>query len=96
MRILIWKSYGEVDAQCAETVQHLERICLDVIEIVKDWHMEDFDDLKRHFDEVMSTHRLNGEEKTRGALVRLIKDWVDNNCGDTESFEQFYFSRVKY
>ncbi len=96
MRILVWKGYGEIDVHCIETVPQVEAIALSVLEIVKDWHLDETLTFKTHLDTVLESHRLVGEEKTRAAILRLTLDFVQDHCQGDDSFERFQTDRIKY
>lgn len=96
MRILIWNSHGEVDVLCAETADHLECICRDVLAIVKEWYLPEFSVLQRTVDAIVSERRMKGDDKTRLALVQFVRELVSDHCSGDDSFERFYFDRVKY
>lgn len=96
MNILIWKSYGETDVICAETPEQLTRILDDVCAIVKDWSMEDSIFVAREAFFPLAKKQVSAPLAQLAKLRGIIKDLVDAAGRDNESFEDFYFSNVKY
>lgn len=95
MQILIWKAYGEIDVYCAETAKQLESILSDVIDCVK--YVTSPEDIPI-IEEFKQKIEFSIETKKLAAARCFMRDLVEefNMVGSHESFEYFYFDKVKY
>lgn len=87
MQILIWKSYGDIRVYCAESKEQLSNIADKVYSIVKDWQI-----MEEDYDFNLEYNNAVAQKKARS----FLKNFVDDYCNDSDSFEQFYFDTVRY
>lgn len=95
MQILIWKAYGDIDVYCAETPAQLESILSDVIDCVKYVSsVEDIPIIDEYNFGIQSSIQSNNIKNAKLFIRELIEGY--NLVGNHESFEYFYFDKVKY
>ena len=87
MRVLVWKSHGDISVYCAENHKQLENIARTVYSIVSDWNIIDKEE---NFEEDLKISLRSGKPRS------FIERFVDKYCNDSDEFEQFYFDRVIY
>lgn len=95
MQILIWKAYGNIGVHCAETTKQLESILSDVIDCVK--YVTSPDDIpliNEYIDSIKTSIDNNHLLSTKKLINNLIEEY--SLVGNHESFEEFYFDKVKY
>lgn len=90
MQILVWRGYGRTSAHAAETLEQTKKI----LGLVKDetaiWRVAELDEELAKIDQAL-------EQAVRDAawLRRRIASLVSDQCGGTDSFEVFEFTKVE-
>lgn len=86
MKILVWKSYGNVEVNMAETVLQCRALAMEVVDVIEGWCCGEFDE------EVAEFKELIAQELTPADLRRHTINLVRDLCDDTEDFEYFSFT----
>lgn len=95
MQILIWKAYGDIDVYCAETPTQLEGILSDVIDCVKYvTSIEDIPIIDEYRYGIQNSIDTEDLSNAKLLMLKLIEEHI--LVGNNESFEYFYFDKVKY
>ena len=95
MQILVWKAFGDIDVHCAETPAQLESILSDVIDCVKyATSVEDIPIIDEYIDSIKVSIDNNHLSSTKKLINNLIEEY--SLVGNNDSFEYFYFDKVKY
>jgi hypothetical protein len=87
MKILVWKSYGEIEVYAAESAEQLEKIVESMISCLDNWCLEDKIKLARDH---IEKHRGDYCEITRA--FNTIKNAVQDS--DHESFERIFLTNL--
>ena len=95
MQILIWKAYGKIDVHCAETAKQLESILSDVLDCVKyATSPEEYPLIEEYKFGIQSAIDCNQLSNAKLFIKELVEGY--DLIGEHESFEHFYFYKVKY
>ncbi len=96
MRVLIWKSYEQISAHCIESLEQVIAIRKLVDEVTSGWGIADYSYFIADTDRIIGESALVGAESSRNRLISKIVEYVNDVCDDTDDFEQFVVSRVRY
>jgi hypothetical protein len=85
MKVLVWKSYGDIAVYAADTVQQCRHIAGEVIDVIEAWCWQELDN------DIEAFRRKLNQELSPADIRRLIRNLVADVCDDTEDFEDFMF-----
>lgn len=88
MKVVIWKSYGDIKVYAADSAEQLEGIVETMIACLDGWGLEDNIKLAS---EHIAKHKGDRNEMVKA--FNTIKDAIE--CTDHESFENIFIDTVR-
>lgn len=100
MKILVWKSYGEIGVFSADTTEDVEKIIENVFDIFKSWGDTGSVEKLNTLICKVNTYSKNEVDsvkarRLRNNLFNFLQGMNLTSAYDVEDFEYFYFQEVK-